>query len=298
LPEAQAVAEEAQSKQLDSPGLHSNLYRLAFVQNDSAGMARQVAWAAGKPGVEDVLLAREAERMAGLGQLEKAREISRRAVASAEQAKETEVAAVDEGIAALWESFSGNTRQARQRASEALRLSTGRNAQFGAALALALAGDAGKAQTLADDLAKRFPEDTIVRSYYISTIRAQVELSRSHPAKALEALQGVTPYELGSPTGVAAGAMYPVYLRGVAYLAMHRGVEAAVAFEKIMEHLALVSGKPTGVMARLGLARAYAIQGDRVKAKAQYQELLAHWKDADPHFPLLKQAKAEYARLQ
>jgi eukaryotic-like serine/threonine-protein kinase len=297
LPEAQAVAEEAQAKQLDSPGLHFNLYRLAFVQNDRAGMARQVAWAAGKPGVEDVLLAREAERIAGLGQLEKAREVSRHAVASAEQAKETEVAAVDDDIAALWESFSGNTGQARQRASEALRLSTGRNAQFGAALALALAGDAGKAQTLADDLAKRFPDDTIVRFYYLPTMRAQVELSRSHPAKALEALQVATPYELGSATGLAGG-MYPVYLRGVAYLAMHRGVEAAVEFEKILEYRALVAGKPTGVMASLGLARAYAIQGDRVKAKAQYQELLAHWKDADPHFPLLKQAKAEYARLQ
>ena len=297
LPEARSVAQEAQAKQLDSPGLHYNLYRLAFVQNDNIGMAQQVAWAAGKPGVEDVLLAKEADRFAGSGQLEQAREMSRRAVASAERAKENEVAATYEDSAALWEALAGDAAEARRHAAKALQLSSGRNAEFGAALAQAFTGDAAKAQSFVDDLAERFPEDTIVRFYYLPTLNAQLELNHGHPAKAIDALQASAPYELGSPTGIA-GAMYPVYLRGVAYLAAHRGTEAAAEFQEILEHRALVFSKPTGVMARLGLARAYAMQGDHAKAKAAYQDFLARWKNADPGIPVLRQAKVEYARLQ
>jgi eukaryotic-like serine/threonine-protein kinase len=295
LQEAGSAAEEAQAKQLDSPALHFILYRLAFLQNDTAGMALQVAWVAGKPGVEDVLLAREAETAAYSGQLEKAREFSRRAEASAVRVKENEVAAMYEDSAALREALFGNAVEGRQRAAAALVLSNGQNAQQGAALALAFAGDAKRAQVLADDLGTRFPANTVVRFNFIPTIKAQVELIRNDSSKAIETLQAAAPYELGSPLGVG---LYPVYVRGQAYLAAHRGSEAAAEFEKIIGHRGVVVNRPTGGLAHLGLARAYAMQGDTAKAKAAYQDFLALWKDADPDIPVLEQAKAEYAKLQ
>jgi tetratricopeptide (TPR) repeat protein len=201
LEEARVTAEEARAKRLDSLFLRESLYQLAFLQNDPAGMAQQVAWAAGKPGVEDVLLAYEADTAAYSGQLGKARELSRRAVASAERAEEKEVAAGYEAGAALREALFGNAVEARQRAAAALGLSNGRDAQFGAALALAFAGDAVRAQMLADDLGKRFPENTIVHFNYLPTNRAQLALSRNDSSKAIEALQTAAPYELGSAGG-------------------------------------------------------------------------------------------------
>jgi DNA-binding winged helix-turn-helix (wHTH) protein/tetratricopeptide (TPR) repeat protein len=295
LQEARSAAEEAQAKQLDSPALHFILYRLAFLQNDAAGMAREVAWVAGKPRVEDNLLAREAETAAYSGQLEKARELSRRAVASAVRAEENEVAAMYEDSAALREALFGNAVEGRQRAAAALVVSNGLNAQQGAALALAVAGDAKRAQVLADDLATRFPANTLVRFNFIPTIAAQVELIRNDPLKAVETLEAAAPYELGSPFGVG---LYPVYVRGQAYLAAHRGIEASAEFEKIIEHRGVVVNRPTGALAHLGLARAYAMQGETAKAKAAYQDFLTLWKDADSGIPILKQAKMEYARLQ
>jgi eukaryotic-like serine/threonine-protein kinase len=292
LGEARSAAEEAQAKKFDSPGLRFSLYRLAFLQNDTAGMAQQVAWVAGKPGAEDVLLADEADTAAYSGQLEKAREFSRRAVASAERAEENEVAAVYEDSAALREALLGNAVKSTQRAAAALGLSNGWNAQFGAALALAFAGDAERAQTLADDLGKRFPENTLIRFSYIPTIRAQLELRRNDSSKAIEALQAAAPYELG-----AFGGLYPVYVRGEAHLAAHRGIEAASEFQKIIDHRGAVLNKPIGALGHLGLARAYAMQGDTAKAKAAYQDFLSLWKDADPDIPILKKAKAEYAKL-
>jgi eukaryotic-like serine/threonine-protein kinase len=295
--EARSVAEKAQTEQLDSPGLHFTLYRLALLANDGAGMARQLAWASGKPEVENVLLWEEADRAASLGKMERERETSRRAVAAAERARENEVAATYEDSAALWEAIFGHTSQVRQRVMAALRLSHGRNAEYEAALALAFAGDGGKAQTLADDLANRFPEDTLVSVNYLPTIRAQLELNHGRPGEAIETLRAATPYELGPPSRIG-GALYPVYIRGVAYLALKRGAEAAAEFEKVREHRGMILGKPPGVFAPLGLARAYAIQGDRTKAKAAYQEFLVSLKDADPGIPLLKQANAEYARMR
>jgi DNA-binding winged helix-turn-helix (wHTH) protein/tetratricopeptide (TPR) repeat protein len=294
LQEARSAAKEAQAKQLDSPNLHLILYRLAFLQNDTAGMAQQVAWVAGKPGVEDVLLAGEADTAAYSGRLEEAREFSRHAVASAEQAEENEVAAMYEDAAALREAFFGNAVEGRQRAAAALFLSKGRNAQLGAALALAFAGDAKRAQLLADDLGTRFPANTVVRFNFIPTIKAQLELIRNDSSKAIETLQAAAPYEVGSLLG---NRLYPVYVRGEAYLAAHRGIEAAAEFEKIIEHRGVALNRPTGVLAHLGLARAYAMQGDTAKAKAAYQDFLTLWKDADPDIPILKQAKLEYGKL-
>jgi eukaryotic-like serine/threonine-protein kinase len=252
-----------------------------------------VAWAASKPGIENVLLAEEADTSAYFGHIEKAREFTSRAVASAKRAEEKEVAAGYESDSALREALFGNPAEARQRAVAALALSTGRGVQFVAAFALALSGDAAGAQALADDLAKRFPEYTTVRFNYLPTIHAQIALSRNDSSQAVDALQAAAPYELGS-----AGGLYPIYVRGEAYLAGHQGSEAAAEFQKILDHRALVLNDPIGALAHLQIGRAYAMQADTAKAKAAYQDFLALWKDADPDIPILKEAKAEYAKLQ
>jgi len=300
LEEARAIAEEAQAKKLDSPLLRGALYRLAFLKNDPAGMAQQVAWSAGKPGVEDLLLAYEADTAAYSGRLGKAREFSRRAVAAAERAEEKETAAGYEAEAALREAFFGNATEARQRAAAALALSAGRDVQYGAALALASAGDASRAQALADDLGKHFPEDTVVQFNYLPTIHAQLALGRNDFSKAVADLQAAAPYELGSPIsgGAFSPALYPVYVRGEAYLAAHLGSEAAAEFQKILGQRGVVLNEPIGVLAHPGLARAHIMQGDTGKARAAYQDFFTLWKDADPGIPVWREAKAEYAKLQ
>ncbi len=300
LGEARATAEEAQAKQLDSPLLRIGLYQLAFLQNDPAGMAQQVTWAAGKSGVEDVLLAREADTAAYSGRLGEARDFSRRAVASAERAAEKEKAASYEVDAALREALFGNAAAGRQRAAAALGLSIGRDVRYGAALALAMAGDAARAQALAEDLAKRFPEDTLVQFNYLPTLHAQLALSRNNASKAIEALQAAAPYELGDPTEAFTFlSLYPVYVRAEAYLAGHHETGAAAAeFQKILDHGGVVFNEPIGALAHLGLARASALAGDNVKSRMVYQDFLTLWKDADPDIPILKRAREEYAKLQ
>ena len=303
LEEARTTAEEAQAKNFDSPYLRFELYRLAFLQNDRAGMAEQVAWAAGKRGVEDVLLGNEAETAAYSGRLGKAREFSRQAVASAKQAQQKETAARYEAGAALREALFGNAAEARQRGASALGLSMSRDVQYGVSLALSFIEDASREQAriekLADNLAKRFPEDTVVHFNYLPTLRAQLAISRNDASKAIDALQTAAPYELGLTSYVGfSGTLYPVYVRGQVYVAAHQGSEAVVEFQKILDHRSVVVNEPMGVLAHLGLARAHAMAGDTAKAKAAYQDFLALWKDADPDIPILKQAKAEYAKLQ
>jgi tetratricopeptide (TPR) repeat protein len=297
LEEARATAEEAQAKQFDSPTLRFLMYQLAFLQNDAPGMAQEVAWAEGKPGVEDVLLVNEADTAAYSGHLQAARKLSRRAVASAERAEEKEEAATYEANAALREGLFGNNGEARQLAVAALGLSTGRDVQFQAALALALAQDATRAQPLGDDLGKRFPEDTNVQFNFLRTTRAQIALIHNDFARAIEALQLAAPYELGSPNSAISLALYPVYVRGEAYLTAHQGSEAAAEFQKILDLRGVVINEPIGALAHLQLARAYAMQGDTAEAKAAYQDFLTLWKDADPDIPVLIAAKSEYAKL-
>jgi tetratricopeptide (TPR) repeat protein/predicted Ser/Thr protein kinase len=293
LEEARDTAKEAQAKKIDSPDLHSLLYGLAFLQNDAEGMAQQVAWAMGKPGVEDGSLANEADTAAYSGRLREAREFTHRAVDSAKRAEEKEPAATYSAGSGLREALFGNAAEARQQVETALQLSTERDIKYPAALALAVAGDAVRAQALADDLGKRFPEDTLVRVAYLPTLHAQIALNRSDSPKAIGVLQAAIPYELG-----LAASLYPAYLRGKAYLAAHQGSEAAIEFQKILDHRGIVLNEPIGALARLQIARAYAMQGDTTKAKAAYQDFLTLWKDADPDIPILIAAKAEYAKLR
>jgi eukaryotic-like serine/threonine-protein kinase len=298
LEDARATAEEAQAKRFDSPTLRFLMYQLAFLRNDAPGKAQEVTWAEGKPGVEDVLLVNEADTAAYSGHLQAARKLSRRAVSSAERAEEKEEAATYEADAALREGLFGNNGEARQLAAAALGLSTGRDVQFQAALALALAQDATRAQPLGDDLGKRFPEDTIVQFNFLPTTRAQIDLIHNDFARAIEALQAAAPYELGSPNSAISLALYPVYVRGEAYLAEHQASEAAAEFQKILDHRGVVVNEPIGVLAHLQIGRAYALQGDTAKARTAYQDFLTLWKDADPDIPILIAAKAEYAKLK
>jgi tetratricopeptide (TPR) repeat protein len=263
-------------------------------------MAQQVAWVADKSGVEDVLLAYESDTAGYSGRLQKAREFSRRAVASAKRAEEKETAANYEAESALREALFGNAVEARQRVAAALAVSTGRNMQYGTALTLTFAGDAARAQVLADDLGKRFTEDTVVQFNYLPTVHAQLALNRNDSSRAIEALQNAAPYEAGSPGSGGAFlpvALYPVYVRGEAYLAAHQGNEAAAEFQKILDHRGVVQNGPIGALAHLQLGRAYAMSGETAKARSAYQDFLTLWKNADPDIPILKQAKAEYAKL-
>jgi serine/threonine protein kinase/tetratricopeptide (TPR) repeat protein len=295
--EARATAQQALAKNNDSRALRVTLYCLAFLQNDTAGMAEQVAWARGKPGVEDLQLALEAGTAAYFGQLGKARALSGQAVASAERAGIKDTAASYEADAALREALFGNAAEARQRVASALGFSTDRDVQFGAALTLVLAGDAARAQTLADDLVKRFPEDTILQFNYLPILHAQLALNHNEASKAIELLQAAASYELGDVGTGTPFALYPVYVRGEAYLAAHQGSEAAAEFQKILDHRGIVVNQPIGALAHLGLARAYLLQSDKAKARAAYQDFLRLWKDADPDIPILIAAKSESAKL-
>jgi serine/threonine protein kinase/tetratricopeptide (TPR) repeat protein len=288
--EARTTAERGLAKDTDNGFLRVALYSLAFIQNDRNEMAKQVAWSVGKPWSEDALLDLEADTAAYSGRLREARDFSRRAVTTAEGAGNKEAAAGYESSAAVREGLFGNAPEARQRATASLSISTMRDAQFGAALALALAGDP-RGGALADDLATRFPEDTLVQVNYLPTIRARLALNQTNAQKAVEVLQATSPYELGTGT-------LPAYIRGEVFLAAHQHIEAAAEFEKILDHRGVVVNEPIGALAHLQLGRAYAMSGDTAKARLAYQDFLTLWKDADPDIPILKQAKAEYARLQ
>ena len=298
--EARTTTEEAQGRKLDDFPLHANLYALAFFQGNVAAMKQQADWANGKAGAEDQMLSLESDTEAWSGRLGKARELSRKAVESARRSDEKEAAALWQANAAIREALFGNVDAARQNAAEALALAPGsRDAEALAAVAYALAGDAAHAQSLADDLGKHSPQDTVVQSVWLPTIRAQIETSRKNAARSIELLQAAAPYELGMLSGSATNScLYPVYVRAEAYLSAQQGQAAAAGFQKILDHRGLLWNCATGALAHLGLARAYAVQGDTAKAKAAYQDFLALWKDADTDIPILKQAKAEYAKLR
>ena len=293
--EALATAQQAQARNLDNPLIHVNLYLVDFLQHDGSGMEREAAALMGKPGFEDVMLGAESDTAAYGGQFAKARELTRRAADSAQRADEKETAAGYEAEAAVRDALVANLGLAKQQAQAALALSTGRDVQAVSAIALGLAGDSAQATRLAEDLAKRFPEDTIVQLDYLPMIHAAAALQSGSATRALEALAPTAPYELGAISWVT---LYPAYLRGEAYVTTHQGNLAAAEFQKILDHACVVQNGPIGALAHLGLARAYVLSGDTAKAKSTYQDFLALWKDADPDIPILGEAKAEYAKLQ
>jgi len=298
LSQAKATVAEAQARHQDSYLNHLNLYQVAFLEHDESSMNREAAWATGKPGVEDVLVYLEGLTAGYSGQLKKARELSRRAASSALRADEKETAAGYLIDAALRESLFGNSTEAKQGTAAALAVSTNRDIQAAAALAYAFAGDVRHAETIAADLAKHFPLDTIVQFNYLPEIHGQIALSKGDASKAIALLEAASAYELGTPAQTIYLQVYPAYIRGQAYLMGHKGPEAAAEFQKIIDNPGVVTNEPIGALAHLQLARAYALAGDTAKAKAAYQDFLALWKDADRDIPILKQAKAEYEKLK
>jgi len=299
LAEAETTVDQALSNKLDSPKLHIRLYQLAFLRNDTAAMLQQVSWGAGEQGVEDVLLALQAETAAYGGRLTKARELSRRAVISAEHAGEKETAATYEVFSALRESLVGNRFEVEREVTAAAGLSTGRDVQAAGALALAFIGDISRAQKLANDLSRNFPEDTIVQSNYLPMIRAQIALDNGDSQKAIAAIDAAARYELGDPfEGVVTTAMYPMFVRGQAYLIADDRLKSATEFQKVLDHPGIALNRVIRAISHLGLARAYRLQGDTPRARAAYQDFLTLWKDADPGIPIMKQATAEYNSLK
>ncbi len=298
LGNAKATYNEALARKLDHAYIHGDLYLLAFLQNDHAAMAHEAAWAVGKRGAENNMLAVQADTSAYAGGLTQARELSRQAMDSAERADLKEATATYAARAGLREALFGNRYEARRNAEMALERSTDQWAQFSAALALAYAGDDKQALMLTDDLARRFPEDTVVRYNFEPTLRAKLAFNKGDIAGAISSLVPAKPYELGRAGLYYWPSLYPIYVRGEAYLAARQGTEAAAEFQKVLDHGGLVFNGPIGALARLQIARAYASQGDTAKAKAVYQEFLGLWKDADPDVPIFIAAKAEFAKLK
>jgi eukaryotic-like serine/threonine-protein kinase len=308
--ETRQIIHEAQAQKIDDFILHNALYALAVAGSDSAAMAEQQQWFASKPEFENVGVALASDTEARGGHFGKARELTKRAVSSALRADNKENAAVYLAIAAQREASSGNVVQARKMAAEALKLAPASHGAEGeAALAFAIAGDTARAESLVQDLGKRFPLDTQMQSLWLPVIQAQLALDQEKPAVALNTLQTGSSIELGQiPFVNNISCLYSVYVRSEAYLAGGQGVAAAAEFQKILDHSGIVWNCWTGALAYLGMARANALaattsQGAdadaaRVRALAAYQDFLTLWKGADPDIPILKQAKAEYAKLQ
>jgi eukaryotic-like serine/threonine-protein kinase len=299
LAEAENTLRTASERQLDSADAAVLRYDIAFLKGDAAGMEREAT--AGRGKAEDLVSYHQAFVLAYSGRLQQAARMSQRALDLAQQSGGRERSALFLAGAAVSEAWFGYAPGARQKALAALALSKDREVEYGAAIALALLGRSSQSQTLTNDLERRFPEDTSVRFSYTPTLRALLALNRREAAKALERLQIAILYELGAPRSLIHGnfgALYPIYVRGEAYLAAKQGPEAAAEFQKILAHRGIVVSDPIGAVARLQLGRAYALSGDTTKAKTAYQDFLALWKDADPDIPMLKQAKTEYALLK
>ena len=298
IKDAEALARDARAKGLDS-SLVPLFYDLAFYKKDSAEMAKQAEFGLARAGIEDLILARQADTAAYFGEVQKARQLSRDATDSAFREDRKETAATYEAVCALREALFGNASEAGIQAAHAKSIATGQALDYAIALAFAYAGNVRMPKELADNLAARFPEDSAVQSNYLPTLRAKLSLNSADFQDAINRLRTASPYEMGYP-GVAYDwqALYPVYVRGEAYLAARDGNRAAEEFQKILDHRGIVLYEPIGALANLQLGRAYLMVGETAKAKAAYNDFLTLWKDADPDIPILKQAKAEYARLQ
>jgi DNA-binding winged helix-turn-helix (wHTH) protein/tetratricopeptide (TPR) repeat protein len=300
MAQAKNELQQAVQRKLETQDLLAEQYHIAFLEGDHPEMERVVAQSEGKPGVEDYIAGEEAQALAYSGQLRLARRMSMYAVNTAGQLGDRERAAEYQMEAAVREALLGNVLEAKRSAMAALILTKGRDVEYGAAFALAKSGDSSVSEALAIELDKRFPEDTLVRFNYLPTLQALLALDNGSPSSAVEQLQVASHYEMGfsADSAVFFGALYPVYVRGEAYLAEHRGAEAAEEFQKIINHRGIVLSDPIGALAHLQLARAYGLDGDIQKAKANYQHFLELWKNADSDIPVLRQAKAEYANLR
>ncbi|MGB8476277.1 MAG: tetratricopeptide repeat protein [Candidatus Acidiferrum sp.] len=298
LSEAKSAYQEARTLHLDDGYVRLQRYNIAFLERDVPEMSNQIHWAESLPPMEgDTFFAARADSEAFSGNLRKARDLTRRAVELARRGGKTETAAQWQLASAFREAEFGSLQRGRDEAASALALSPTRDVQVLAGLAFARSGDLQRAQASANGIAKQFPENAVIQHYWLPTIRGAIELGRGHFDKSLQFLERTRGYEMSSIPPLR-GALYPVYLRAQAYLRQGRGLEAAAEFQAILDHPGITLSFPTGVMARLGLARSYALQGDRPKARAAYQQFFAIFKEADPAFAPLKEARSEYQRVK
>jgi DNA-binding winged helix-turn-helix (wHTH) protein/tetratricopeptide (TPR) repeat protein len=293
LDQAEMVLEQARKHGFEGEYTLALRYDLGFLKRDRARMGQAMAAAAGRPGTEYTLLAKQASTQAWYGRWKDFRQSTGRAMESATRANAAETAAFYEAKAALIEVEAGNTKQARADANAAIKLAPNSDVLAMAALALGLSGDTAAAEKLAAELDHTYPVNTLMQRYQLPTVKAAVALQRKQPQRAIELLQVASPLELG-----ADGWLLPAYLRGKAYLMLHRGNAAASEFQKFIDRWGLVKDFPWAAFARLQSARAFRLSGDKPKARAAYQDFLTLWRDADPDTPILKQAKVEYAELQ
>jgi serine/threonine protein kinase/tetratricopeptide (TPR) repeat protein len=298
LKDARQTLQEAQQKNFDDLFIREGLYALAFLSGDTAEMERDVAWAAGRPNEEDQMLDIHADTQAYYGRLGKARDLSRRATDSAVRSDAKETAAQWLAFQALREAEVGNLALARQGIARALALGPGRDIKVLSALTLARSDETAQSKTILEGLEKSEPTNTYLKVYWFPVLEAAIAIAHQAPDRAIVALEPSLPYELGAPPPIVNGGMiYPAYVRGLAYLAQKNGPAAVAEFQKVLDHPGVVQNFLLGSLAHLQLGRAYAISGDTAKAKSAYQDFFALWKDADPDVPILKEAKAEYAKL-
>jgi tetratricopeptide (TPR) repeat protein/predicted Ser/Thr protein kinase len=298
LDEAKVTVADSRSRKVDSPWFLLGLYNVDFLQHDAAGMAKQVAAAKGIKGIEDQMTFLESETAAYNGELAKSRELARGAADTAQRADEKEPAGEYLAHAAVRDALVGDLAAAKQNVQAALALTHGRIPTAFSAIALGLAGDSAQAERMIGDLAKKYPQDTQVQFIFVPTVQAAAALRGEDGRKAVELLARVSPYELAELNFSFTFALYPVYLRGEAYLLEKQGSAAVGEFQKTVDHSGVVGNEMLGSLAHLGLARGYVLAGDTTKAKVAYQDFFALWKGADADVPVLKGAKAEYGKLQ
>jgi len=308
--EARQTIQQAHARESDDNILHVNLYALAFLTSDSSAMEEQQKWFENRPDSENFGLSLASDTDAYSGHLNNARELTKWSVKSAIHADNKESAAIWRENAALREAAFGNLAEAKQAAADGLKLALiSRSVNVEAALAYAISGDTTRAESMAQELNKRFPLDTQIQSLWLPAIRAQLALNQKNPTLGLNSLQAALPIELANiPFANNTSCLYHTYIRGEAYLATGQGSAAVGEFQKILDHSSIVWNCWTGSLARLGVARANALEAKtsqgadadaaRTRSLAAYKDFLTLWRDADPDIPILKQAKAEYAKLQ
>jgi len=296
--EARKAIEQAQARNLEPVSGHIYLYTLALLEGNAPGMEAELAWATRKPEAEDYFLYMQSDTEAYSGHRRQAWDLTQRSIESARRSSQNESAAFYLANAAQREAEFGDAPRALELADAALKLAPSRDVKAMVALALARAGSLPQSEKLTNELAKANPLNTILNFYWLPTIRAARELSLNHPASAIEGLQGTAGFEFGVPPPSGPGTLYPVYVRGEAFLRLGQASKAVDEFHKFLDHRGVVRNFPLGALAYLQLGRAYAVAGDKAKAAASYQDFFNLWKDADPDVPVLKQAKAEYAKLE
>jgi tetratricopeptide (TPR) repeat protein len=300
LEDAERTLQQADERKLKIPDLFIDRYQIAFLKSDHDGMVRVASETPRESGAEDWIAYLQSTVLAYSGHLQQATKMSRRAIDLAQHGGQSERAALFQSGEAIRDAFFEDKQTAIRSAGSALEISNGRDVEYGAAFAFALSGDLSRARVLADDLERRFPEDTAAKFIYVPELRAVIALQQREPAKAIELLQTAVPYEQGQPPSSFYGfygMFYPVYLRGEAYLAENQGLAAAAEFQKILDHPGVVISDPIGALAYLQLGRAYALSGDEVKARAAYKEFFKLWNDADSDIPILQRARIEYMDL-